>query len=199
MTTMTPPLIDIPMPVTTPRLLIRPAMPGDGAELHAAVSETWAELHRWMPWAKKPDSPEEKEMGVRRAYGAFLAGEDFRMVAIERETGLMAVFTGLHRFDWNIRRMEVGYWARRKFHGQGLVTEAVNALTRYAFAALDARAVCISIAEGNEASRNVAERLNFHHEGCCKFETMTPDGVVRDKHWYSHVSPEELPPLDVRW
>jgi hypothetical protein len=44
--------IDLPTPIRTPRLLIRPKQAGDGALTSVAVAETWDELHRWMQWAE---------------------------------------------------------------------------------------------------------------------------------------------------
>jgi len=44
------------MPIRTPRLLIRPKQPGDGAITSASVAETWDELHQWMRWAERPDA-----------------------------------------------------------------------------------------------------------------------------------------------
>jgi len=52
---MDPVLIEIPMPIRTPRLLLRPKQAGDGAITAAAVLETWDDLHRWMRWAEKRD------------------------------------------------------------------------------------------------------------------------------------------------
>lgn len=192
-------LLDLPLPIVTPRLIIRPAGPGDGAEIHAAIGETWDEIHTWMPWGKERDSIETTEASARRAYAAYILREDFRMVAVDRTTGRMAVFTGLHRFDWKLRRIEIGYWTRKEFHGHGLATEAANALIRYAFDVLNARTVSICHADGNEPSRRVIEKLNFVYEGRLRNETILPDGSVRDKLWYSHTGVATLPPLDVTW
>jgi hypothetical protein len=51
-----PVLIDLPMPISTPRLTIRPKQVGDGAITSSAVLETWEELNRWMRWAENRDS-----------------------------------------------------------------------------------------------------------------------------------------------
>jgi len=48
MVSLNPVLIDVPMPLRTPRLLIRPKQIGDGARTSAAVAESWDELHKWM-------------------------------------------------------------------------------------------------------------------------------------------------------
>lgn len=48
-----PILIEAPMPIRTPRLVIRPKQAGDGAANAVAVAETWSTLQLWMPWAKE--------------------------------------------------------------------------------------------------------------------------------------------------
>jgi hypothetical protein len=49
-----PPILrDFPESFETERLLIRCPMPGDGAEVYAAVSESLDELRPWMPWARE--------------------------------------------------------------------------------------------------------------------------------------------------
>jgi RimJ/RimL family protein N-acetyltransferase len=199
MMTVKPILLDIPMPIETPRLIIRPVAPGDGANINAAKAETWEQIHAWMPWAKTMSSVDDDEAVAREAYAKFILREDFMMVAIEKAIGSMAVFTGLHRFDWAIRRFEIGYWARKSAQGRGLVTESTNALTRYAFSVLGARTVAISHAEGNDASRAVIERLAFKSEGVLSNATALPGGTVCNRHWYGRTSADGLPELDVRW
>lgn len=194
-----PTLIDVPMPIITPRLIIRPVMPGDGGETHAAKIASWDDIRIWMPWAKSLGTVDEDEISIREACAKFILREDFRMVAVERESGRMAVFTGLHRFDPEIRRFEIGYWAHRDFRGKGLVTEATVALIHYAFNALSARTVAICHADGNEPSRRVIERAGFHYEGRLRNDTILPDGTIKDRLVYSHTDIRDVPALDVRW
>jgi hypothetical protein len=49
-------LIDVPMPIRTPRLTIRPKKVGGGAITSVAVAETWEELNQWMRWAEDRDA-----------------------------------------------------------------------------------------------------------------------------------------------
>lgn len=196
-----PILIDIPMPIVTPRLLLRPVMPGDGAALNEAQGETWEQLHRWMPWANAPEPPtvDESEEVVRRACARFILREDMMMVGIERETDRHAIYTGLHRFDWRLRNFKIGYWVRQSAQGNGYATESANALTRYAFGALDARRVEISHAEGNDASRAVIQRLGFNHEATMPSRHLLPDGRVVADLRYARLTTDGLPDLDVSW
>ncbi len=193
-------LIDLPMPITTPRLIIRPAMPGDGAALYEAKKETWGMLNRWMmPWAKEIGTEEDSEAVVREAYAKFILREDLMMIGFRREDDVPVVYTGLHRFNWSIRKFEIGYWVRRSAQGQGYATEATNALTRYAFDELKAKRVQISHADGNDASRNVIEKLGFEKEAIRRFDTELPNGEIVSSHDYARFNTDNLPPLEVTW
>lgn len=194
-----PDKIDIPMPIITPRLLIRPLMPEDGAEIHAAKMETWHDIHQWMPWANEIGTVQDTESYCRDSHEKFIQRQDFSMVAIDRTSGKIAVMTGLHRFDWDIRRMEIGFWARKDFQRRGLVSEITLALAHYAFCALNARTVAICHADGNDASRRVIERCLFTYEGRLRNALLLPSGDVRDQLWYSHTKRQDVPPLDITW
>lgn len=187
------------MPIETPRLTIRPQQKGDGAAINAAKAETWDDLQIWMPWAKRPSTIEEDEQVAQSSYAEFLLRENFNMVGIARDTGRMEIFTGLHRIDWTARRFEIGYWARKSAQGKGLVSESTNALTRFAFAALGAKAVALAYADGNEASARVMRGLGFEKEGTMRLASALNDGRVVDQHWYSRTHIEGLPAMDVRW
>ena len=56
---------------------------------------------------------------------------------------------------------ELGYWIGKPFWGQGLIPEAARELLRYAFEALNMRAVWCGYYEGNEKSRRVQQKLGF--------------------------------------
>ena len=64
---MKPILLDLPMPIITPRLLIRPPQLGDGAAVNAAILESYDMLRQFMDWAKTKPSVEETEEHIRLA------------------------------------------------------------------------------------------------------------------------------------
>jgi hypothetical protein len=72
-----PILLDLPMPIVTPRLTIRPAMPGDGAAAHEAIEETFEQLQPWMPWVKQQRDLPTTEASVREAYAKFILTPGF--------------------------------------------------------------------------------------------------------------------------
>lgn len=195
-----PILIDIPVPIETDRLIIRPPRAGDGAAFAEAKRETRDDLLRWMPWATADDmGAEATEAVMRKASADFIMRTNLMMVAFERGSGLPVVFSGLHRMDWHARIFEIGYWVRKSAQGKGYATETANALTRFAFNALAARKVLITHAEGNAASAAVIHRLGYPLEVVERYGSTLPDGTVVDQHRYARFDMHGLPHLDVRW
>ncbi len=194
-----PVLIDVPMPILTPRLRLRPVMSGDGAATAEAIAETWDQLNQWMIWAEKKILPEESEIHARRKYAQFILREDIPLIGEERLTGRPVIWTGLHRIDWVGRKFVIGYWVRASAQGRGYATESTTALIRYAFGALKAHRVEIGHAAANEKSRRVIEKAGFRQEALFERAARLPGGRWDDDMRYAVLSPEAAPSLDVRW
>src|SRR5882757_4646977 len=136
-------LVEVPVPIRTPRLLIRPKQPGDGAASVAAVTETWEDLHQWMQWAEKLEefTVEQQEARCHRNIDSFLLREEFNFLGIELASSQPVIWCSLYDLDWTARQCHTGYWVRKSAQGKGIATEAGNALVRYAFGALGIRRV----------------------------------------------------------
>ncbi|NCC21684.1 MAG: N-acetyltransferase [Alphaproteobacteria bacterium] len=196
-----PVLVDLPMPIITPRLTLRPVMPGDGAVIAESVAETMTELLPWMPWARAGDAadPLEREIFARQMYADFILRKDMMMLGFERDSGRHVLCTGLHRLDWEKRHFMIGYWVCKSAQGRRYAAEGANALTRYAFTVLKARAVQILYAEGNDKSRRIIESLGFERMGTVPLDHEMPGGDWVAQYSYYRTSAEGLPPLDVSW
>lgn len=177
---MTRPILrDFPESLETERLIIRAPLPGDGAEMCAAVIESLAELRPWLPWTHETPTPDGYEADVRESRARFLLREDLRFqLYLRSDPGTLVGSSGLHRIDWEAGRFEIGYWLRTRFSGQGLMTEAVRALARFAFAELDANRLEIWCDSRNERSAEVARRVGFVHEGTFIDHTRALDGSM---------------------
>lgn len=198
-TKINPILIYIPMPIVTPRLTIRPPQAGDGAAMFKNKIDSFKELNQWMPWAKELGTEEQSEITAREAQAKFQNRTDIMLLGFLNDGGDLAVSTGLHRMDWELRTFEIGYYVATPHTGKGFATESTNALMRYAFKALGATKVSICHAAGNDASRRVIEKLGFELEGIFKRDARLNDGTITDHHWYARFDDNNLPPLDVRW
>jgi RimJ/RimL family protein N-acetyltransferase len=201
MVPLSPVLIDVPMPIRTPRLLIRPKQVGDGAITSAAVAETWDELHKWMRWAEDRDAftPESMEIRNRQVMASFILREGIELIGVEVTTGKAVIWCGLHDIDWQGRQCDTGFWVRKSAHHQGLATEAANALVRYAFGALGMRRIGLTHSADNEASQRIAERLGFSFEGIQRGANILPDGKNAGRYCYARFDVAGLPDLEVQW
>ncbi|KAI1369487.1 acetyltransferase [Xylaria arbuscula] len=79
---------------------------------------------------------------------------------------------------------ELGYWVARKFWGRGIMTDAVRALTRWAFANVpDLLRVEATVFEGNEASARVLAKVGFTKEGTRRL-AIVKDGKQMSEDMY---------------
>jgi len=187
-----PILIDLPASIETERLLMRPPRTGDGTMLHLAVVESLTELRRFLaslPWVAAEQTVESAEVYCRTAQANFLARKDLPFLLFEKTTGQIVGAAGLHRTVWATPKTEIGYWGRVSRAGNGFISEAVAALTAYAFANLHAVRVEIITDAENDASRRVAERCQFVLEGTLRNERRAPDGSLRSTCIYARLAP----------
>jgi RimJ/RimL family protein N-acetyltransferase len=182
-------LLDLPEQIETERLVLRPPRAGDGAAMNEAVVESIEGLQRWMPWATPTPTPDDTETWCRKAAADFIARKQLPMLMFLRADGSFVGSSGMPRIKWDVPRFEIGYWVRRRLEGQGFVTEAVAALTRFCFDTLGARRVEIVADELNERSWRVPERLGFRLEGTLRNECRSAHGL-RDSRVYAVTRPD---------
>lgn len=186
-----PILLDIPYSFDTERLTIRGPLPGDGRRLREAVLESQEELKPWMPWAVNVQTEEEYEARVREGQAKFLSREDLWLHLYLKGTDTLIGGSGLHRIDWSVPSVEIGYWVRTKYGGKGYITEAVAAITDFAFRVVQAERVFIKMDSRNERSAAVPQRLGFVYEGTLRHDTRDHiTGELRDTMVYSKIRGE---------
>ena len=184
---MNPLLLDLPDEFESERLTLRVPRAGDGAEENAAVRESTAELLPWMPWALNIPGVEESEARCRRVWADFLARKDIGLHLYLKDTHTLVGGSGLHRMDWDVPKFEIGYWVRTRFAGQGYITEAVIAITRFAFDVLNANRVEIRMDDLNEKSWRVAERAGYRLEAVLRNDQRALSGRLRDTRIYAKI------------
>ena len=84
------------------------------------------------------------------------------------------------------RSAEIGYWLGEEYWGRGIVTEAVHAVTEYAFATFDVCRVYAGVFEWNPASMRVLEKAGYEFE-CRMKKSVTKDGETIDELIYAMV------------
>ncbi len=185
-----PLLFDFPDHFETARLLLRVPRPGDGAIINAAVRESSADLKPWMVWAQTEQTVEESEAVVRRAAAKFIERVGMMLLLLRKSDGVFVGASGLHHMDWSVPQFEIGYWVRTSLQGQGYITEAVNGITTFAFAQLQAERVEIRCDSRNQRSAAVAERAGYTREGYFRHDSRDTAGALRDTLIYAKIRGE---------
>ncbi len=183
-----PLLLDLPTRIDTERLLMRPPQAGDGPQFFEALTESLVEMRRFLstlPWIAAEPSLEAAELYCRNGQANFVSRKDLPFFLFERATGQLVGATGLHRTVWATPKTEVGYWVRSSRSGRGLMVEAVEATTQYAFTHIGAVRVELITDAANLASRKVADRCGFMLEATLMNEHRAPDGTLRNTCVYA--------------
>lgn len=115
----------------------------------------------------------------------FVLGQESELIwAIANEEELNGAVGLILQDDVYRRSAEIGYWLGEPYWGQGIMTEAVREVTRFAFEELDLIRVFAQIFETNLASCRVLEKAGYALEGRMR-RAVVKRGRVLDQLLYS--------------
>jgi RimJ/RimL family protein N-acetyltransferase len=168
-----------PERVETPRMILRRWDPADAALLDDALTATWPDLQRWIPWVF---GARQDLAGLRERLAGyardFVDGGDALYAMTTPDGALVLGGAGLYR-RVGAGRLEIGYWVRSDRAGSGLATEAAAALTEVGLALEGIDFLEIRCEPDHLASIAVPRRLGYRHR-----ETLSggcvPAGDARD-------------------
>jgi [ribosomal protein S5]-alanine N-acetyltransferase len=86
--------------------------------------------------------------------------------------------------DVAYRSAEIGYWLGEEFWGRGIATDALIAITEYAFSSHDLCRLYAHVFEWNRASARVLEKAGYVLEGRQR-KSVTKDGQTIDQLMYA--------------
>jgi RimJ/RimL family protein N-acetyltransferase len=163
------------MEIATPTCLLRPLVPADAESLarHANDRDVWRNLRDLFP---HPYSVEDARGYIAMA-AARVPRTSFGIVVDGEASGSVSLRPGS---DVERASAEIGYWLGRAYWGRGIVTDAVRAATRYAFATLGMHRVWAVPFEHNAASCRVLEKAGYVLEGRLR-RSAIKEGVVVDQ------------------
>lgn len=146
----------------TDRLLLRHQVPADLDDLWALYCDP--EITKYIPDAPRTRDEAREELEWHM-HGHPRFPEFGLWATIYKETGKFIGRCGL--LPWTIdsqQEVEVAYTIAREYWGQGLATEAAQAILDYGFKKLNLRRLICRIDEENLASRKVAEKIGMAFE-----------------------------------
>lgn len=161
---------------------LRPWKPGDEESLvrHANSRKIWRNLRDAFP---HPYTVADATNWIRIANPSTTI-TNFAIVVDGAAVGGIGLVL---KDDVFRRSAEIGYWLGEEHWGCGIVTEAVRAVTDYAFATFDICRVYAGVFEWNPASMRVLEKAGYEFE-CRLKKSVTKDGETIDELIYAIVS-----------
>jgi RimJ/RimL family protein N-acetyltransferase len=84
------------------------------------------------------------------------------------------------------RSAEIGYWVAEEFWGRGIATDALVAMSEYAFANFEICRLYAHVFDWNPASARVLEKAGYTFEGRLR-KSVTKDGQTIDQLMYALV------------
>ena len=158
--------------------LLRPVLVADAASIarHANDRDIWINL--------RDRFPHPYELGHAEAFAARLATDEvqttFAIVVDGQASGTISLMPGT---DVERVSAEIGYWLGKAFWGRGVMTDAVRALTTYAFDTLKFNRIFALPFADNVASLRVLEKAGYVREGAMR-RSAIKDGRLRNQYMY---------------
>jgi len=84
------------------------------------------------------------------------------------------------------RSAEIGYWLGKEFWGRGITTDALRAVTDYAFSEFEICRLFAHVFDWNPASARVLEKVGYQFEGRMR-KSVTKVGQTIDQLMYAYV------------
>ena len=186
------------MMIETPRLILRQPVISDLEKIHTAKIGMWDELQKWMSWAFDDQIGIDSTRAFIENYGDG-SGNLEAIAGFEKDTGEFVISTGINPHAKE-NEYSTGYWVAKPMLGKGYATEATNAMIRYIFGTLKAKAVHIDYYEGNDNSANVIRKLGFENLRVdAKAKARCSNGELLNIHRHIMKDVSKLPPLEVSW
>ena len=156
------------------RCIVRPWRVGDEAALvrHANNRRVWRNLSR-LP---HPYTTGDADAWIARA-SVQAPVTDFAITVNGEDVGGIGVELGRDVFS---RSAEIGYWLGEAYWGRGIATEALRAVTEYAFATFDVCRLQAGVFAWNPASMRVLEKAGYTLEARHR-KNVTKDGETIDR------------------
>src|SRR5262245_48755961 len=169
------------MELVLTRSTLREWRPGDEESLvrHANNRQIWRNLRDAFP---HPYTTADAKRWIQTANPTSQV-TNFAIVVDGAAVGAIGLML---RDDVFRRSAEIGYWLGEEFWSRGIVTEAVLAVTDYAFANFDICRIYAGVFEGNPASARVLEKVGYKFEGRMS-KSVTKDGETIDELIYATV------------
>ncbi|MGY1601898.1 GNAT family N-acetyltransferase [Geodermatophilus sp. SYSU D00815] len=174
-------------------VLLRPWREDDAEAAWAALRDPQIRL-----WNGAGSASREDVARMIRGRMDWSRGDHASFAVTDTATGELLGSVSLHSIDRAQGDAEIGYWTAPAARGRGIAPLVVDAVCRWAFAALGLDRIELCHAVENAASGRVAEKAGFTREGALRRSYRYGDGVKHDELLWARLSDDPPPALSTR-
>lgn len=175
--------------VVTPRLLVRPLTADDAPGVASVFDDR--QTRRWMSLPSPYTESDARMWCTWMAAERRTSGDGDHYGIVERDEERLVGLLWTKRTDWGPLSTEISYAVAPDARGNGFTAEAADALSVALLLEHTFQRVELRVAQGNVASRRVAEKAGFVYEGLLRNAGVVASGRVDLGVW-------SLVPADLR-
>ena len=149
----------------------------DADQVFYSVIHNLEHLKPFMHWATPEYSVESAKEFIENSLNSAETRKSLSLGIFDRGEFIGSV--GFVKFDWTVRKTEIGYWIDKEEEGKGIVSAACRVLIEYAFDELGMNRVEVRCSSKNERSAAIPERFGFKMEGVLR-QSEFRDGRLHD-------------------
>ncbi len=175
-------LFNIDTALITDRCVVRRFREGDGKAFYKLLDNNRDYLLDHFPFlmAEAAKNRKNAESFVRECIAEWLLQQRYAMGIWHNETTELVGFVQVFNLDWGVPLGELGYFIDKELIRQGIMTEVLARIVRFAFLQLDLEKLVIKTLVDNYASQRLARRVGFSREGDLRHEYRLPGGMLVD-------------------
>ena len=170
-------------------LLLRSYKPEDAPELFRCVDGSRAHLRPFLNWVDHTTRVEHSLQFIQMSIAQQAAGEGMALgIYLQQERKLIGGI-GMHQYNRDQKRAQIGYWMSDKFCGKGLMSRSAERFVDFLFRKVDLNKIEIHSLPENTRSLALAQRLGARQEGHIrqsylrfgKLEDIIITGILRQE------------------
>ena len=181
-----------PVHLSAGRLYLRPMHPTDEPAVAAALRDPG--IARWNTGVAIARAPEADRAGMwlRIRDRGWASGTAAHFTVADATTGALLGTVGVRDIDFLPQHALASYWTAPEARGQGVASQALDVVCRWAFSAVDAgglglHRISLDHALENDGSCRVAEKAGFRLEGTMRGSFLAFDGRRYDSHLHARL------------
>lgn len=168
-------------------IFLRSYQPEDAPALFQAINRSRAHLRPWLNWVDRTTKPDHSLQFIQKSLQETNHQQSLTLGIFRNREIIGSI--GMHNWDQELKRAQIGYWISSEFEGQGIITRSATRFADFLFQKLGLNKIELHFAVPNKRSAAVAQKLGVKTEGIIRAgciingqpEDLVVTGILRSE------------------